>query len=79
MSTFHNDHYPDATTFHPVLSMDLGGVIDPLRVHVLYGASKDFCANGLRLGALHSRNAALIAAITGIAYVTAPTVVKRRS
>lgn len=70
MSVFDNRAYPEATKFSSVLSIDLTGIIDLLLVHVLYGMSKDFCGNGLRLGTLHSRNPALRAAVMGIAYVT---------
>ena len=39
-----------------MLSIDPAGIIDAGRVHVLYGMSKDFSANGFRLGALVSQN-----------------------
>ena len=42
-----------------MLSQDLDSIISPDYVHVLYGAAKDFCANGLRLGAFYTRNTAL--------------------
>ena len=67
MSTFNNPHYPSATPFTSVLSVQLNHILGPERVHVLYGMSKDFCGNGLRLGTMHSRNAALRAAAMGIA------------
>lgn len=37
--------------FSSILSLDLPSIIDPSLVHVLWGVSKDFGANGLRLGA----------------------------
>ncbi|KAL0571360.1 hypothetical protein V5O48_010598 [Marasmius crinis-equi] len=43
--------------FESVLSIDPTGIIDPGLVHVLWGTSKDFGANGLRLGALVSQAA----------------------
>ncbi|KAJ9136510.1 putative Acc synthase [Pleurostoma richardsiae] len=49
--------------FVSILAVDLDGIIDPRFVHVTYGASKDFCANGLRLGALYSRNPGLLGAV----------------
>lgn len=67
MSVFDNAAYPDATKFTSVFSVNLSGIIDPLLVHVLYGMSKDFCGNGLRLGTLCSRNTALRSAVMGIA------------
>lgn len=69
MSVFDNPADPNATQFASVLSVDLSGIIDPLLVRLLYGMSKDFCGNGLRLGALHSRNSALRAVVMGIAYL----------
>ncbi|EGR51401.1 uncharacterized protein TRIREDRAFT_56572 [Trichoderma reesei QM6a] len=42
--------------FHSVLSIDLTGLIDPAYVHVIWGMSKDFGANGLRLGAIISQH-----------------------
>ncbi|OTA01199.1 aminotransferase, putative [Trichoderma parareesei] len=50
--------------FTSSLSIDPTGIIDPARVHVLWGMSKDFGANGLRLGALISQaNPSLHAAL----------------
>jgi aspartate/methionine/tyrosine aminotransferase len=40
--------------FTSVLSLDLEGLIDPSLVHVLWGVSKDFGANGWRVGCLIS-------------------------
>lgn len=67
MSTFDNADHPNATPFTSVLSIPMDDIIDPQRVHVLYGMSKDFCSNGLRLGTMHTRNQALRIACTGIA------------
>ena len=52
--------------FKSVLSLDLQGIIDPRFVHVTYGASKDFCANGLRLGVLQTRNTGLLEAVASL-------------
>ncbi|KIY99821.1 hypothetical protein MNEG_8138 [Monoraphidium neglectum] len=41
-------------------------------VHVIFGMSKDFCASGLRLGCLHSRNVSLNAALCNLAYFALP-------
>lgn len=49
---------PDEPTLEPftsALSIDLSGIIDPALVHVLWGLSKDFGANGLRIGAIVSQ------------------------
>lgn len=42
--------------FGSVLSMGTTGIIDPNLVHVLWGASKDFGANGIRLGVIISQS-----------------------
>ncbi|KAM0255721.1 hypothetical protein ACHAQJ_005475 [Trichoderma viride] len=41
--------------FTSCLSIDLAGIIEPSRVHVIWGMSKDFGANGIRIGALISQ------------------------
>ncbi|KAL7809653.1 pyridoxal phosphate-dependent transferase [Trichoderma aethiopicum] len=58
LSVFENavDAEPAAAPFHSVLSIDLAGLIDPAYVHVIWGMSKDFGANGLRLGAVISQH-----------------------
>lgn len=45
---------PVPVPFESVLSIDLSSIIDPSLVHVLWGVSKDFGANGLRLGTIIS-------------------------
>lgn len=54
---------PGIPAFSSILSLDLEGIIDPTLVHVVYGASKDFCANGLRLGILQTRNVGLLESV----------------
>ncbi|KAA8646517.1 hypothetical protein EYZ11_004814 [Aspergillus tanneri] len=49
------DESPPPVAFESALSVDLNGIIDPHLVHVLWGMSKDFGANGLRLGAIISQ------------------------
>ena len=39
--------------------------------HILWGASKDFCASGLRMGVLFSHNAALLGALDNVGYFSA--------
>jgi aspartate/methionine/tyrosine aminotransferase len=52
LSVFENKVDKDAAAipFESVLSIDPEGIIDPSLVHVLWGMSKDFGANGLRMG-----------------------------
>jgi 1-aminocyclopropane-1-carboxylate synthase len=52
--------------FTSVLSIDPTGTLDPALLHVLWGTSKDFGANGLRCGVVVSRNHALIECISGL-------------
>lgn len=62
LSTFTNtvDKGIDIAPFESVLSIDTTDIIDPALVHVIWGVSKDFGANGLRIGAIISqRNAGL--------------------
>ncbi|KAJ5766874.1 uncharacterized protein N7511_004490 [Penicillium nucicola] len=58
LSTFENTvdgGRPPAVPFESALSVDLEGVIDPGLVHVLWGMSKDFGANGVRIGVIISQ------------------------
>lgn len=60
MSVYENKGMPDARPFTSILSIDLEREVrqpfDKARVHAVYGMSKDFCANGFRLGALVSQH-----------------------
>ncbi|OLL22474.1 Elongation factor G, mitochondrial, partial [Neolecta irregularis DAH-3] len=56
LSVFKNPEIPDAVPFVSVLSIDTIDIIDPHLIHCLHGMSKDFCANGLRLGVLISQH-----------------------
>lgn len=58
LSVWSNDI--DTTTppvpFYSSLSIDARGIIDPALIHVVWGMSKDFGANGIRLGAIISQH-----------------------
>ncbi|KAL4894299.1 pyridoxal phosphate-dependent transferase [Aspergillus ambiguus] len=58
LSVWHNRVDADVSfvPFQSVLSIDTTGIIDPDLVHVLWGMSKDFGANGLRVGAIISQS-----------------------
>jgi len=58
LSVWKNQHdtNPPPVDFTSVLSIPLDGIINPSLVHVLYGMSKDFGANGLRLGYIISQH-----------------------
>ncbi|KAL2267249.1 hypothetical protein VTJ83DRAFT_4526 [Remersonia thermophila] len=71
-SVFQNPKARSPVPFVSILSLDLADRIDSQLVHVLYGASKDFCANGLRLGMLYSRNQGLQAAIASTSMLAWP-------
>jgi aspartate/methionine/tyrosine aminotransferase len=57
LSTWDNkvDKSPPPVPFESALSINLDGIIDGHRVHVIWGMSKDFGANGIRVGALISQ------------------------
>ncbi|CAG7918391.1 unnamed protein product [Penicillium olsonii] len=57
LSIFENtvDDHPAPVPFESALSIDPAGIIDPGLVHVLWGMSKDFGANGIRLGVIISQ------------------------
>ena len=62
------DTNPPPVPFTSILSIDIKQYINPALVHVLWGMSKDFGANGLRLGCLISQhNPALMRAIIPVA------------
>ncbi|KAJ5210753.1 Pyridoxal phosphate-dependent transferase major region subdomain 2 [Penicillium cf. griseofulvum] len=68
LSVFENtvDEQPEPVKFESALSIDLTDIIDPRLVHVLWGMSKDFGANGIRLGVIISQaNRDLHMALTG--------------
>ena len=59
------------TPFESALSINLDGIIDPRLVHVLWGMSKDFGANGIRLGVIISQfNKDVQNALTGVSLYT---------
>ncbi|WVR03444.1 hypothetical protein IAU60_000435 [Kwoniella sp. DSM 27419] len=64
LSVYDNHHFTQAEPFTSMLSLDVekeaGIEFDKARVHVVYGMSKDFCANGLRVGSLVSQNNPLL-------------------
>jgi len=79
LSIFENPEAPDAVPFTSVLSLNLTGIIDPSLVHVIYGMSKDFGANGFRLGAFVSQsNARIIKAMQAISIFSWPSAVADR-
>ncbi|KAH8746600.1 pyridoxal phosphate-dependent transferase [Diaporthe sp. PMI_573] len=69
LSVFKNtvDTEPPQIPYESALSIDPTDHIDPSRVHVLWGMSKDFGANGIRVGTIISQsNPILHAALTAV-------------
>ncbi|TDZ73431.1 putative inactive 1-aminocyclopropane-1-carboxylate synthase-like protein 2 [Colletotrichum trifolii] len=50
------DTQPGPVPFESCLSVDTTGIMDAHRLHVLWGMSKDFGANGIRVGAVVSQH-----------------------
>ncbi|OJJ62949.1 hypothetical protein ASPSYDRAFT_143268 [Aspergillus sydowii CBS 593.65] len=74
LSTWKNPDFPDAPGFTSVLSIKKDGLIDPSLVHVLWGMSKDFGSNGLRLGCVISQNnVPFLRAIEANSYFSCPS------
>ncbi|KAF2019461.1 PLP-dependent transferase [Aaosphaeria arxii CBS 175.79] len=69
------DHFEkEPVGFESVLSIDLDGIIDPGLIHVLWGTSKDFGANGIRLSAIISQsNPRFLAACRSPSLMSAPS------
>ena len=70
LSTWENkeDTAPPPIPFTSILSIDIKDYINPALVHVLWGMSKDFGANGLRLGCIISQhNSAFMRALIPVA------------
>ncbi|KAJ0364766.1 hypothetical protein COL154_004852 [Colletotrichum chrysophilum] len=57
LSTFTNDidSIPPSTPFTSCLSVDTTNIVDPALIHVVWGFSKDFGSNGIRLAAVISQ------------------------
>jgi aspartate/methionine/tyrosine aminotransferase len=56
-----------ATAFASALGLP-GDLIDPVRVHVIWGFAKDFGLPGLKVGVLHTRGEQMLAAARELAY-----------
>ncbi|CAG8429344.1 unnamed protein product [Penicillium salamii] len=68
-SPFASPAIPSPVPFISTLSLDYQTLIDPSLVHILYGASKDFCANGIRLGLVCTKNEGIMGAMSSIGSV----------
>ncbi|KAF3936585.1 hypothetical protein ABW19_dt0206426 [Dactylella cylindrospora] len=68
LSIYSTPHNADAAPFTSIFSVPgLTDILSPHLIHVLYGMSKDFCANGLRMGCLISPwNKPLLPAVASV-------------
>ncbi|KAF6752459.1 pyridoxal phosphate-dependent transferase [Ephemerocybe angulata] len=77
LSSFCSRDVPTPQPFISILSLDLDSLgVKESRVHMLYGMSKDFDANGFRAGVLHTRNRTLyqsLLATSIFSIVSSPT------
>lgn len=60
------DSGEDSVPFTSILSIPVDRHIDPSRLHVIYGLSKDFGSAGLRLGAVITRSKSVLAAVDAV-------------
>ncbi|KAF6838236.1 ACC synthase [Colletotrichum plurivorum] len=68
------DSHPPPVPFESCLFINMDGIMDAHRLHILWGMSKDFGANGIRLGALVSQhNPSLHSALTPVAIYSSPS------
>ncbi|KAK1849664.1 ACC synthase [Colletotrichum chrysophilum] len=68
------DHESESALFESCLSLNTDGVLAPDRIHTIWGMSKDFGANGLRIGAVISQsNPALHKALVAVALYSSPS------
>lgn len=63
LSVFPNANVPNASPFISALSIPTAGLISPGRVHTLWGLSKDFGANSLRIGCVVSQSNPLLMSV----------------
>jgi 1-aminocyclopropane-1-carboxylate synthase len=74
LSVFPNPERSQAERFTSVMAINPAGIIDPALVHVLWGLSKDFGANGLRIGCVVSQaNPSLIGTLDAHAPYSFPS------
>ncbi|KXH29883.1 hypothetical protein CNYM01_02934 [Colletotrichum nymphaeae SA-01] len=68
------DTQPAPVPFESCLSISTTGIMDAHRLHVLWGMSKDFGANGIRLGAIISQhNSSFHSSLTPVGIYSSPS------
>ncbi|GKT49828.1 putative inactive dehydrogenase easA [Colletotrichum spaethianum] len=70
------DTHPAPVPYESCLSIDTTGIMDSHRLHVLWGMSKDFGANGIRLGAIISQhNPSFHSSLTPVGIYSSPSAI----
>ncbi|KAK1989152.1 pyridoxal phosphate-dependent transferase [Colletotrichum cereale] len=78
LSTWNNtiDTHPAPVPYESCLSIDTSDIMEPHRLHVLWGMSKDFGANGVRLGAIISQqNPSFHSSLTPVGIYSSPSAI----
>ncbi|KAF5677489.1 aspartate aminotransferase [Fusarium circinatum] len=74
LSVFENAKMQNAVPFTSILSLQANGLMDPRKVHVQWGLSKDFGATGLRIGCLISQsNELFLKSLEGFSLLNFPS------
>ncbi|GKU07626.1 unnamed protein product [Fusarium langsethiae] len=73
LSVWKNENAPDAPEFTSVLSINTNELINANLLHVMWGMSKDFGANGIRIGCLITRNEAFMRACVANSEFSGPS------
>ena len=60
--------FRSAMAMAPDLAEKLGEELVAQRLHTIFGFSKDFCASGLRVGCIHTKNRRLLMAMDNVGY-----------
>ncbi|CAH1786968.1 unnamed protein product [Owenia fusiformis] len=69
--------FGEGAEFNSVLSLE--NVPDPMRTHVLWGFSKDFCLSGFRCGVIHTINDDIKVVLAHLSYFTSvPIIVQNK-
>ncbi|KAH6963326.1 pyridoxal phosphate-dependent transferase [Fusarium avenaceum] len=73
LSVWKNPEVPHAPGFTSILAMNPDNIIDRNLIHVIWGMSKDFGSNGIKIGCLITRNEALMSACEANSYFSGPS------
>ncbi|CAJ0554417.1 Ff.00g129300.m01.CDS01 [Fusarium sp. VM40] len=73
LSVWKNPEVPYAPEFTSLLAMNPDNIIDGNLIHVVWGMSKDFGSNGIKVGCLITRNEAFMRACEANSYFSGPS------